>query len=233
MKNINISASNGLDIESPSLLHEYNMRYAEHAAETVLRLGTLAMQFAKVERVPRYDETTRENDAEHSFMLSLVATEIAEEYFPELDSGLVSKFGTVHDLVELETGDVATFNISEEDLRAKHDSEHQALERLLEILPSRTGRLLRTYEEQILPEARFVRFIDKLLPLIVDIVGPGKKVMNEDYNVHTIQDLLASDTLLRERQQRMFPEPSLSLVHAIRDILSDQFNSQFESSSLV
>ena len=218
-------------LEFDDTVDQLHILSAEKAANSALALGTLAMQFARVERIPRYDTYSRENDAEHSFMLSLVATELAEEYFPNLDSGLVSKFGTVHDLVEIETGDVATFDISEADLQLKQEAEHQALGRLLTRLPARTAKLLETYEEQELPEARFVRFIDKLLPIIVDIAGPGRKVMEEDYNVHSPEQLLLSDAILRERQHRMFPEPELQFVHHIRDILSDQFTVVFESTT--
>jgi len=82
--------------------------FAEEAAQIVYDLGSMAMRFARVERVPRYDEHSRENDAEHSFMLALVAPELAATYYSELDVGLVAQFSTVHDLIELETADVAT-----------------------------------------------------------------------------------------------------------------------------
>jgi hypothetical protein len=42
---------------------------SEEIARTALHLGSFAMRFARVERVPRYDETSRENDAENSCML--------------------------------------------------------------------------------------------------------------------------------------------------------------------
>lgn len=192
-----------------------------------LCLGGVAMKFASVERVPRYTPETRENDAEHSYMLALVAAEIADQYFPELDSGLVGRFAIVHDLLELETGDVATFGISDSDLAAKHQAESSAIDRLLKSLPRSTGLLLEVYEQQNVPEARFVRFIDKLLPLVVDILGPGSQVMHEDYNTHTKEQLIATEQQMAERFARMFPDSELSALHIARNSLANIFSTLF------
>lgn len=200
---------------------------SEEIARTALHLGSFAMRFARVERVPRYDETSRENDAEHSFMLSLVATEIAAQYFPDLDIGAVAQYATVHDLIELETGDVATFDLSDSDLATKTASEHAALDRLCDKLPRHTAAMLRCYEAQAEPEARFVRLIDKLLPVVVDIVGPGRKVMEEDYDVHDSEQLSDAEAKLRQRFADMFPEPEFSILLAARADLADMFASCF------
>jgi 5'-deoxynucleotidase YfbR-like HD superfamily hydrolase len=200
---------------------------AQAIADIALHLGQTAMHFAQIERVPRYDEVSRENDAEHSFMLSLVASEIAAQYYPELDTGLVSQFCTVHDLVELETGDVATFDLTDNELASKATDEHHALEKLCTRLPFHTASLLRRYEAQQEPEARLVRMIDKVLPVVVDIVGPGRKVMVEDYGVHTVDQLNAAESKLRQRFAHMFPEPQADQLRAARDILADKFAEQF------
>ena len=171
--------------------------FHEEAARVAFQLGYLSMAFARVERVPRYDETSRENDAEHSFMLSLVASELAGSYFANLDPGLVAQFANVHDLVELETDDVATFTIDDETLAVKAAAEYSALDRVAEILPTYTRQLFLRYEEQVEPEARFVRLVDKILPVIVDIAGPGRKVMEEDYSVTTIDQLTDTHDMLR------------------------------------
>lgn len=203
---------------------------AEHAAVTVLSLGKIAMRFARVERVPRYDEHSRENDAEHSFMLSLVASEIAHEYFPTLDHGLVAQFSNVHDLVELETNDVATFTLDDAALAAKESAEHRALGAVLRQLPHFTRELLQRYELQREPEARFVRLVDKILPYIADIAGPGKKIMVEDYGITQIEQLEANELRLSNQFRQRFPDEDLEFIHRVRAILATQFSRLFESS---
>ena len=200
-------------------------------AETVLALADVAIKFAAVERVPRYIEEKRENNAEHSFMLGLIATELSERYFPLLDGNLVTRFALVHDLTELVTGDVATFNISEADYEAKKINEEVALDMLCDILPEYTASLLLEYEKQVIPEARFVRFVDKLLPVAVDILGPGSKVMHEDYDTFNHEQLAASENKLRLRMLSMFPEPEFECIHEGRTNLSDLFESVFVESS--
>lgn len=202
--------------------------FSSSSASVAMELGALAMKFSRIERVPRYDEKTRENDAEHSFMLSLVATELAVKLYPgELNLGLITQYAMVHDLIEVKTGDVATFHHSAEDMALKQQIEHAALEELLEELPPYTAMLLKQYEQQADRESRFVRAVDKLLPVIVDILGSGKKVMNEDYGVYSAVDLEASHEKLHSRIARSFKEfPSVVEAH---EQLCELFKLEFES----
>ena len=83
------------------------------AAQLALDLGKTAMFFSRIDRVPRYADGERENDVEHSYMLALVAPEIAAALELPYDIGLIAQFGLVHDLIELQTGDTATFLFDE------------------------------------------------------------------------------------------------------------------------
>ena len=145
----------------------------EAVARISLQVGLAALAMHDVLRVPRKANGEHENNSEHSFMLSLLAPALAHEFYPDLDKGLIAQFANVHDLVEIVTGDVATFNVSSEELADKAAREHAAVQQLLGELDPYTGSLLVRYEEQVEPEARFVRMVDKLLPLVVDILGDG------------------------------------------------------------
>ncbi|MFZ2126074.1 MAG: HD domain-containing protein [Candidatus Microsaccharimonas sp.] len=207
----------------------YDTLPTPQVAAIALELGAVAIEFSRVDRVPRYDETSRESDVEHSYMLALVVSELAERLFPGvLDSGLVSQFAIVHDLIELLTGDVATFHHTADQMLAKQETEHAALAKLMERLPPHTRELLYTYEQQQVPEARFVKAVDKLLPVVVDVLGPGQKVMNEDYNVHTSAELQASHTQLHGRIAQSFgiEFPQVTDAHAL---LCELFELEFEA----
>lgn len=197
------------------------------AAGIALELGKAAMHFSSVERVPRYANGERENDAEHSFMLALVAPEIAIALELPLDIGLVSQFATVHDLIELKTGDIATYLFTEDDQLQKEAAEHEALLELIEELPNHTTGMLLRYEAQNEPESRFVRYIDKLLPMAIDIVGAGKKIMCEDYNVTTVEQLRRADSELINRFEKKFDGefPEIDLAHRL---LCELFESKFD-----
>lgn len=211
--------------EHPISTMEHHKRSAR-IAQVSLELGKKAMYFSRIERMPRYGDGRRESDTEHSFMLALVAPELAAALQRNLDIGLVSQYATVHDLVELKTQDVATFLFNEEDQKQKEADEHTALAELLYELPPYTAYLLGRYESQSDPESRFVRYVDKLLPIVVDIIGSGQRVMEEDYNVTGVDQLQECHQKLRERLVRLFGEefPEITLAH---ELLCELFEAKF------
>lgn len=197
-------------------------------AAAALEMGQLAIRFARIERVPRYPDGRRETDVEHSFMLAMTATELAHQLYPvQLDRGKISQYALVHDLIELNTGDVATFQLDVSDLRQKEATEHAALESLLDELPPMSRVLLYDYETQADAESRFVRAVDKLLPLVVDILGQGRRVMTEDFNITTNEEFDDCQTRLKQRMHERFSEfPQLVTHHAL---LAELFALEFKT----
>lgn len=213
-------------IEHPNT-HREHYTHSARIAQTSLELGKKAMYFSRIERVPRYADSKRESDTEHSFMLALIAPELAVALKRNLDIGLVSQYATAHDLIELKTSDVATFLFDEEEQKQKEVDEQIVLAELLEELPPHTAYILGKYESQADPEARFVRYVDKLLPIVVDIIGAGERVMKEDYDVTTADQLRKCHQKLHNRLVRMFGEefPEITLAH---ELLCELFESKFE-----
>lgn len=189
---------------------------ANNLAQTSIDLGRIAMQFSRIERMPRYKDGRRESDAEHSFMLALTAPELAKALELDLDPGLLSQFSMVHDLVELKTNDIATLLLSSAELEEKEALEAAALKQLFQELPPYTAHMLERYEHQDEQEARFVRFIDKLLPIVVDILGDGQRVLREDYHITTTHELHEAHTSVHNRLDVKFGSeyPEISQVHA-------------------
>jgi putative hydrolase of HD superfamily len=190
----------------------------QHTIRQLLVLGEAAVRFARVERAPRLPDGRRETDVEHSFHLGLSATELAAQFYPDLDTGLVAEFSNVHDLPELYTGDVWTYGISDEARASKEAAEAEAIGRLLVELPPHTAEMLRRYEEQTEPEARFVRYVDKALPAIINLVAGDASTFLEDYNIQSPTVLRQNRHRSAQRFQQMFPE--FPLLHEIRRELS-------------
>lgn len=132
---------------------------------------------------------TRESDVEHSFHLALSATELAATYFPELDAGLVTQYSLVHDLPEVYAGDVWTFGITQEDRVKKEAAEADATKILMKELPPHTAQLLKRYESQSDQEALFVRFVDKMLPAVINYWAKDANTFKQDYDAHDRKDL--------------------------------------------
>lgn len=205
---------------------------AEMVATTALQLGKVAIDFSRVDRIPRYPDGERENDVEHSYMLALVAPEIAYALELNLDYGLLSQYAIVHDIVELETGDVATFLATDALLTEKAQREHEAMTRLRTTLPSYTYHLLQQYESQDDPESRFVKLVDKLLPLITDIIGQGKRVMHEDYDVYTLAALQQCHEAVQRRWEERYGDefPDVVLAHRI---LAELFETVYKTQDTI
>ena len=110
----------------------------------------------------------KENDAEHSWSLALVACALAPEVDPALDVGLIAQFATVHDVVEVHAGDTSPMD-GEDWLGSKEAREERAFAWLKQEFAAFPW-LVQTYaqyERQDTEEARFVRSIDKILPLFL------------------------------------------------------------------
>ena len=114
------------------------------------------------------DGSRRENSAEHSWHIALMAIVLAE-YAPEpIDVPHVLKMLLLHDLVEIDAGD--TFCYDTESNLNKAEREQQAADRLFGLLPTDQAIELRAiweeFEAQETPAAQFAASLDRLQPLL-------------------------------------------------------------------
>lgn len=145
-----------------------------------------------------------ENVAEHSLMLAKVAPELAHVLHPKLDIHLVAHFATLHDDVEAYVGDTPTDILAGHDRETKEILEAQALTQLTEeyaAMPSYV-ELVRQYEAQSIPEARFVRAVDKLMVLLIHFPNEGKTLRRH----YTRQAYLQSEADLLKRDSYKYGE---------------------------
>ena len=87
-----------------------------------------------IRRTTLLDKSRRENDAEHSWHLAMMAMILAEYAAPEVNINHVLRMLLVHDIVEIDAGD--TFVYDESAAASKVEREHQAAKRLYGMLPS-------------------------------------------------------------------------------------------------
>ncbi len=203
---------------------EVNIEQRYDAARGIGNIALGASQltddFSNIERIPRLADSRRENDVEHSFMLALAAPAIAEQYYPELDIEKVRRFSLIHDMLEVEVGDVATFDLNAAELKEKDRREQEARRIVVERLSKVSATVaedLEEYEQQECREAVFVRMVDKLLPVAVNITGDGLRVMREDYGISDLTGLVVSHNQLFARMQEKFGKdfPDLVAAHAV------------------
>ncbi|KKO54461.1 HD domain-containing protein [Paenibacillus sp. DMB20] len=123
------------------------------------------------------DGSRRENDAEHTWHITLMASVIAE-HVPGAQPDLlhVLKMLIIHDLVEIDAGDTFAYDVK--GYVGKFDREKAAAERIFGILPEDQGRemlnLWLEFEERATVEAKFANAIDRLHPMLHNFATEGK-----------------------------------------------------------
>jgi putative hydrolases of HD superfamily len=119
----------------------------------------------------------RENDAEHSWHLCLMAITLAEHSNQLIDLARVLKMLVIHDLVEIDAGDTYAYDTAR--LVGQHEREAVAADRIFGLLPADQSTVLRAcweeFEAKLTPEAKFAAAVDRLQPILLNILSGGEK----------------------------------------------------------
>ncbi len=103
-----------------------------------------------------------ESVGDHTFATALFAMMIAKKYFPQLDEAKVIKMSLIHELGEIDGGDITPLDgINKEE---KHDLEKKGVCKIFAGFPEGEEYLVLwlDYDKNGSPEAKFVKQIDKL-----------------------------------------------------------------------
>ncbi|MBS3174920.1 HD domain-containing protein [Candidatus Woesearchaeota archaeon] len=161
------------------------------------------------------DKRRNESDAEHTWHLCMFGLLLNKELDLNLDLSKVFKLALLHDLPELYAGD--TYAFDDEGKKTKAEREEKAAKELFGILPEDLGeelyKLFREYEECKSPEAKFVKAIDKIQPILSNVCTNGltwkeNKTTKEtvsNYGVEYIQ----VDTKLKEMHKNLLKEAEI------------------------
>lgn len=122
------------------------------------------------------DQTRRENDAEHSWHLSMLALFLSEHSNSPIDVKRVVEMALIHDIVEIDAGDTFVYDtVHAETQKAR---EKLAAERIFNLLPSDQKDYLYAlwveFETSQTPEAKFARAIDRVQPLLHNCYTKGR-----------------------------------------------------------
>ena len=125
------------------------------------------------------DGSRVENSGEHSWHLALYALVLADQAAPGVDINRVIKMLLVHDLVEIDVGDVPIHSAN----GAAHGSadtqaaEARAADRIFGLLPNDLRDDLRAtweeFEAAETAEARFAKALDRVQPVMANLQSGG------------------------------------------------------------
>jgi putative hydrolase of HD superfamily len=117
----------------------------------------------------------RENTAEHSWHVAMIALVLAEYSNVPVDLQRVIKMLLVHDIVEIDAGDTFAFDVT--GYLDKAERELVAAERIFGLLPDDQECELRGLWEEFeageTPEARFANMADRLMPALQNYNNSG------------------------------------------------------------
>ena len=142
-----------------------------------MRFVTEAGRLKAVLRQTRLTEPARrENSAEHSWHLAVMALVLAEHAPPGTDLGRVIAMLLVHDLVEIDAGDLFLYADEAQHAR-QEEAERAAADRIFALLPASQATRIRAlwdeFEERETREARFARALDRLQPMLANFEAGG------------------------------------------------------------
>ena len=149
------------------------------------------LEVDKVKKIVRQtylaDASRKENDAEHSWHLALMAVLLKEYSNEEVDLAKVIPMVLIHDLVEIDAGD--TYAYDEAGAETKRERETKAADRIFGLLPGDQGTWFRELWEEFeayeTAEAKFAHILDNAQPLLLNDASNGRSWA--EHGVHKSQ----------------------------------------------
>lgn len=128
------------------------------------------------------DGNRKENDAEHSWHIALMAF-VLQEYAPEgIDILKVVNMVLLHDLVEIDAGD--TYAYDTEGAKTKREREVKAADRIYGLLPKDQEKAFRAlwdeFEEYETADAKYAHLLDNLQPILLNDASAGKSWLEHE-----------------------------------------------------
>ncbi len=122
------------------------------------------------------NDPRRENSAEHSWHLALMAMLLAEHANVEVNLLQTLKMLLVHDVVEIDAGDTYCYDVAGNDIKAER--EQAAAQHIFGLLPDdqrgEMHQLWQEFEARETPEARFAVALDRLMPILHNYHTQGR-----------------------------------------------------------
>lgn len=133
--------------------------------DRIQAIADLTLKLGEVNRATQHPDGRAETDTTHTVMLSLIAADLALDNRVNVADAVL--YALVHDLAEAYAGDTNTARaLTPEEAQAKAKREADALAKMRADLSASPWicEAIDEYEDQVLRAARFVRYLDKIMP---------------------------------------------------------------------
>ena len=139
------------------------------------------------------DDSRRENDAEHSWHIAVMALLFTEYAAEPVDIGRAVKMCVVHDLIEIYAGD--TFAYDAAGNKDKAQREQAAADKLFAMLPKEQGDEIRSLWEEFdamqTPDAKYAACMDRLQPFLHNTLTSGHTWVESGTNRASVEKRMA------------------------------------------
>ena len=121
------------------------------------------------------NKSRRENDAEHSWHIAVMAMLFSEYASEPVNIGRVVQMCVVHDLVEIEADDTFAYDVQGN--IGKAEREKEAADKLFSKLPEDQGHMIRSLWEEFdameTADAKYAACMDRLQPFLHNTLTEG------------------------------------------------------------
>jgi putative hydrolase of HD superfamily len=160
------------------------------------------------------DRSRRENTAEHSWHLAMMAIALADYADRPVDIGRVIQMLLIHDLVEIDAGDTFVYDVAAN--RDKAAREALAAERIFGLLPANQGSELRAlwqeFEARTTSDASFAAALDRLQPLLHNYHTEGSTWRQHGI---TVDQVIALNRTIADGSQRLWDYTERLIADAV------------------
>lgn len=168
------------------------------------------------------DGKRKENDAEHSWHIALMAFLLNEYANDGVDVLKVMTMVLIHDIVEIDAGD--TYAYDAEGNKTKEAREKAAAKRIFGLLPDDQGEYLKSLWEEFeayeTMEAKFAHVMDNLQPLLLNDASDGKSWV--EHQVKKSQPYKRNERIPEGSQKLWEPMEQIILKHMEKGNLLDE-----------
>ncbi len=176
--------------------------------ESSLNFTKFMVALQKVERaiyIPGEDR--KENDAEHSYQLAMLAWYLIQKQGLQLDMEKVFAFALVHDLVEVYAGDTHAHG-DQARIDSKEAREREAAEKIAEQFPDfpEMSQTIAEYEANTTPEAQFVYVLDKIIPMLNIMLDGGRLWREQNITIPKIEIMKRAKVSISPELAPLFDE---------------------------
>jgi putative hydrolase of HD superfamily len=149
------------------------------------------------------DEEQYENDSEHGYQLAMVAMYIIENDKLKLDAYRAMALALVHDILEVHAGDTFAYGKATD---SQHEREAEAVRLLKQQWPGQELMLslIDEYESKGSSEAKFVYALDKLVPILNNVLDNGRNWRHERITLNQLIEVKAKKISVDKDVQRYY-----------------------------